>query len=291
MVRPPFPTTLAGPTGYGLLAILLWGLLALLTASTGNVPPFLLTALTFAIGGGLGLVILALRGRLGLLKQPLAAWALGVGGLFGYHAVYFAALKAAPPAETSLIAYLWPLLIVLFSALLPGETLRLRHVLGALLGFSGVLVLAISKGGIGATGAFPIIGYGLALACAFIWAGYSVLSRRMVDVPTEAVVGFCLATAALAALTHLAFEPAGLPQTPTLWAAIVALGLGPVGAAFFLWDIGMKRGDIRFLGAASYAAPVISTLALIAAGRAEAGWPLALACLLIVGGALIARKA
>lgn len=278
------------PTLAGLGAILLWGLLALLTASTAGVPPFLLTAITFAIGGGLGLAVLAIRGRLGLLRQPAGAWALGIGGLFGYHAVYFAALKSAPPAEASLIAYLWPLLIVLFSGLLPGERLSLRHIGGAVAGFAGVVMLALSKGGLGGGAGIPWLGYGLALACAFIWAGYSVLSRRFADVPTEAVVGNCLVTALLAAGAHLALEPAGLPQGAATWAAIVALGLGPVGAAFFLWDIGMKKGDIRFLGTASYAAPVISTLALVAAGKAQAGWPLALACLLIVGGAVIARS-
>ena len=283
-------TTLSLPTLAGLGAILLWGLLALLTASTAGVPPFLLTALTFAIGGGLGLVVLSARGRLALLKQPPAAWALGVGGLFLYHAVYFAALKSAPPAEASLIAYLWPLLIVLFSGLLPGERLTARHVLGAISGFAGVVLLALAKGGIGTTADLPWLGYGLALACAFIWAGYSVLSRRFADVPTEAVVGNCLVTALLAGLAHLALEPAGLPQGMGTWFAILALGLGPVGAAFFLWDIGMKRGDIRFLGTASYAAPVISTLALVAAGQAQPGWPLAAACLLIVGGAVIARS-
>lgn len=285
----PAAMSLSLPTLAGLGAILLWGLLALLTASTAGVPPFLLTALTFAIGGGLGLLVLVLRGELGRLRQPAGAWALGVGGLFGYHAVYFAALKSAPPAEASLIAYLWPLLIVLFSGLLPGEKLGLRPVFGAAAGFAGVVLLALAKGGIGAGASIPWFGYGLALACAFLWAGYSVLSRRFADVPTEAVVGNCLVTALLATLAHLALEPAGLPQGAGTWLAILALGLGPVGAAFFLWDIGMKKGDIRFLGTASYAAPVISTLALVAAGRAEAGWPLALACLLIVGGAVIAR--
>lgn len=282
--------TVAGPTLYGLLAILLWGLLALLTAATKGVPPFLLTALTFTVGGGLGLALLAARGRLHLLVQPPAAWALGVGGLFGYHAVYFAALKTAPPAEASLIAYLWPLLIVLFSALLPGERLTVRQVIGALAGFAGVIVLALSKGGIGQGNTIPWLGYGLALACAFIWSGYSVLSRRAAHVPTEAVVGFCLATAVLALGCHLIWEPRGLPSSPATWAAIAALGLGPVGAAFFLWDIGMKRGDIRFLGTASYAAPVISTLALVATGEAQAGLALGLACAMIVGGALIARS-
>jgi drug/metabolite transporter (DMT)-like permease len=47
---------------------------------------------------------------------------------------------------------------------------------------------------------------------------------------------------------------------------VLALGIGPVGAAFFTWDIGMKRGDIQLLGVASYAAPLLSTLALVAAG-------------------------
>jgi drug/metabolite transporter (DMT)-like permease len=281
----PSPATLAG-----LGAILLWGLLALLTDLTSGVPPFLLTATTFAIAGGAGLAYLAATGRMALLRQPVAAWALGVGGLFGYHAVYFAALKAAPAAEASLIAYLWPLLIVLFSGLLPGEKLGARHILGALAGFAGVLVLALSKGGIGAGSTIPVAGYLLALACAFIWSIYSVLSRRMAAVPTEAVVGFCLVTALLAAIAHLALEPAGLPPGWPVWLAIAALGIGPVGAAFFLWDIGMKRGEIRFLGVASYAAPVISTLALIAAGRAEASLALILACALIVGGAIVARK-
>lgn len=271
------------------MAILLWGLLALLTTQTEGVPPFLLTALTFAIAGVIGLVLLALSGRLHRLVQPWPAWLLGVGGLFGYHAVYFAALKSAPPAEASLIAYLWPLLIVLFSGLLPGEKLHRRHILGALAGFCGVVLLALSKGNLG-SGGLPWLGYGLALACAFIWSIYSVLSRRLAAIPTEAVVGFCLATALLAASVHLWLEPPSWPQGAERWAAIIALGLGPVGAAFFFWDIGMKRGDIRFLGVASYAAPVISTLALIATGRAEAGFALLIACALIVGGALIARN-
>ncbi|MCA0400669.1 MAG: EamA family transporter [Proteobacteria bacterium] len=280
---PLSPATLSG-----LGAIVIWGHLALLTTATEGVPPFLLTALTFGIGGGLGFILLALRGQLHLLRQKPAAWALGVGGLFGYHAVYFAALKSAPPAEASLLNYLWPLLIVLFSGLLPGERLGGRHMLGALLGLTGVATLAFAKGGIAGSTAH-LTGYALALLSAFIWAGYSVLSRRMAEVPTEAVVGFCLATAFLAALAHIGLEPSGLPRGGAAWGAIILLGLGPVGVAFFLWDIGMKRGDIRFLGTASYAAPVISTLALVIAGRAEAGWPLAVACAMIVGGALIAR--
>jgi drug/metabolite transporter (DMT)-like permease len=272
--------------GFG--AVALWALLALFTAATGPVPPFQLLAMTFAIGGGLGILTWIQRpGAASALRQPPRIWLLGVAGLFGYHALYFAALKLAPPAESGLINYLWPLLIVLFSALLPGERLRLAHVIGALLGLAGVVVLVIGRGTLEARPEY-LPGYLCAFACAFVWAGYSVLSRRAGGVPTDAVAGFCLVTALLGLICHLAFETTVWPQTGMQWLAVLGSGLGPVGAAFYLWDVGMKRGDIRMLGVGSYAIPIASTLILVAAGYAEPTVSLAVACALIAAGALVA---
>lgn len=273
-------------SGFG--AILLWSALALLTAATGAVPPFQLTAMTFAIGGLAGLATLVWRGEAGALRQRPSAWAVGVGGLFAYHALYFAALRSAPPAEAGLVNHLWPLLLVLFSALLPGERLRLRHVLGAAIGFGGLVVLFAAKGG-----GFSSLsaGHVLALGAGLVWAAYSLLSRRFADVPSGAVAGFCLATAFLAGLLHLATERTVWPTDAAQWVALGALGLGPVGGAFFLWDHGVKRGDIRLIGVLSYAAPVLSTLWLVALGYAEPGWPLAAACGMIVAGAWVASRA
>jgi drug/metabolite transporter (DMT)-like permease len=273
--------------GFG--AIVLWSGLALLTALSGKTPPFELAALTFFIGGLSGLIYAAARGRLAALVQPWRVWAVGIGGLFGYHALYFAALRRAPPADASLIAYLWPLLIVLFSAALPGERLKARHVVGAGLGFAGAATLFLSKGAsFAAAGETAHAGYGLALCCAFVWSGYSVLSRRLKGAPTEAVAGFCLATAALAALCHAAFERTVVPADAGQWLAILGLGLGPIGLAFYVWDYGVKRGDIKMLGVAAYAAPVLSTFILVAAGVAPATSSLAVACALIVAGAAVA---
>ncbi len=274
----------------GLAAIGLWSVLALFTAGTGPIPPFQLSAITFALASLVGFAFIAWSGQgLATLRQPPKAWALGLYGLFGYHALYFAALKLAPPAEAGLVAYLWPLLIVLMTALLPGEKLSARHVAAAGLGLLGVIVLGFGKGGIGFDAA-NWKGYAAALGCAFIWSSYSVLSRTQGEVPTEAVTGFCLATALLSALCHLLFEQPVWGQSLTQWLCIIGLGLGPVGAAFFLWDRGMKQGDIRLLGTASYAAPVISTILLVIFGFAAPHWTLALACLLIVGGAVLAVK-
>ena len=275
-------------TSIGLIAILLWSMLALFTAATGRIPPFQLNAMTFLVGGLVGVVSWIVRPQgLKALRQKPVVWALGIGGLFGYHALYFAALRLAPPAESGLINYLWPLLIVLFSSLLPGEHLRRAHIAGALLGFAGVIVLIGGRGAFDARAEY-MPGYLCAFVAAFVWAGYSVLSRRFGQVPTDAVAGFCLATALLSLVCHLAFETTIWPETTTQWLAVLGLGLGPVGAAFYVWDIGMKRGDIRFLGVASYATPVLSTLLLVVAGYAEPTLTLALACGLIVAGALVA---
>ena len=244
-----------------------------------------MTAITFAMGGLCGLVVLALRGELAQLRQGWQAWAVGAGGLFLYHVFYFAALRSAPPAEASLINHLWPLLIVVFSAFLPGEHLALRHIIGALVSFGGLLALFSGKDiSVSALQS----GHGLALAAAFTWAAYSLLSRRLTHVPSGSVAGFCLATAAMAALMHFASEETVWPQSTVEWSALIALGLGPVGAAFFLWDHGVKHGDIRLIGTLAYAAPVLATIWLVLAGFAEPSLALGLACVMIVGGAFIA---
>ncbi|MBX6321679.1 MAG: DMT family transporter [Rhodospirillaceae bacterium] len=279
----------------GGVAVLLWATLALLTTAAGPVPPFQLVALTFAVAFLLALAkwMLAARPRgaaavLAPLRQPARAWFVGVGGLFGYHAFYFTALSHAPAVEASLIAYLWPLLIVLLSALLPGERLRWWHVAGGLMGLAGAALLVTQGRALAFDPAYAL-GYAAALACAFTWSVYSLLSRRLGAVPTDAVGGFCGATALLGLAGHLLFETTRWPEG-TAWLAVLALGAGPVGAAFFAWDHGVKRGDIQALGVFAYAAPLLSTLLLVAFGRAPATPAVAAACLLFVGGALLASR-
>jgi drug/metabolite transporter (DMT)-like permease len=274
-------------TGIGMFAILLWSSLALLTTGARAVPPFLLTAITFAVAFLIALGLWAARGQnpLHRLRLPLQVWLVGIGGLFGYHFLYFLALRLAPPVEANLINYLWPLLIVLFSAFLPGERLRWFHLVGAGLGLVGT-VLIVTGGEIRLRAEYTA-GYAAALGCAATWAAYSVRSRVYADVPSDAIGGFCGATAVLAFLCHQALEPAGWPPDLPTWATVVALGLGPVGAAFFLWDHGVKRGDIKALGALAYLTPLLSTGLLVAFGRAEASPTLAAATALIVGGGIL----
>lgn len=274
----------------GFTAILMWALLALMTAASGEVPPFQLAAMTFLVGGLIGAVTWPFRrGAANALRQPWRVWLLGVGGLFGYHFVYFSAIRAAPAVEVSLIAYLWPLFLVVFSAFLPGERLKLHHVIGVILGLMGAVLIITRGKGFSLSEGFTT-GHALAFACSLIWSGYSVLSRRFGQVSTDVVAGFCLMTSLLSAICHALFETTVWPAGATQWAAVLGLGLFPVGAAFYTWDYGVKHGDIMVLGAASYASPLLSTLVLVIAGFAAFTWPVAAACLLITLGAVIAAK-
>ena len=274
----------------GFLAILTWSFLALLSTAAGPVPPFQLAAMTFFLGGMAGVASWPFRpGAVKALRQPWQVWALGVSGLCIYHCAYFFAIQAAPPVEVSLIAYLWPLLIVVFASLLPGERLKAHHVLGVVLGLSGAVAIITRGGSVGLAGGL-MPGHPIAFFCAFVWSGYSVLSRRFGSAPVDMVAGYCLVTAAVAFLLHLGLEETVWPAAPSQWAAIAVLGTVPLGAGFYAWDWGCKHGDIMVLGALSYAAPLLSVVALLAFGYGAFHWSVALACGLIVAGALIAAR-
>jgi len=274
----------------GGIAILLWSTLAIFTTMTEGIPPFQLLALTFLVAFCVSTLLLLYRGETIIRrgKPQLTVWIVSVGGLFGYHFFYFVALRTAPAVEANLINYLWPLLIVLFSSLLPGERLRWFHTAGALLGFSGAFLLVAMKGDISFQSE-ALGGYLAAVASAVIWATYSVSNRRFEHIPTSAVSGFCGMTSLLAFVCHFLSESWATPDLIQI-IFIIAMGLGPLGLAFFVWDYGTKHGDLQLIGVLSYSAPLLSTLLLILFGKAEANMIIMLSCILIIGGALLASK-
>jgi drug/metabolite transporter (DMT)-like permease len=278
----------ARATGFGVLAILLWAALALLTVRAGALPPFQLLALSFGVAFLGGVCVLLPRGRAALaeMRQPLRPWLLSFGGIFCYHALYFFALSHAPAAQASLIAYLWPLFIVLFSALAPGGGLHARHLAGAVLGLSGTALIALERNG-AADAAWPVAGIAAAFGCALIWAGYSVLNRRYANAPSSMMVGVCGLVAVAGAVCHGLLETTA-PVSGAQWAAIVLLGLGPTGLAFLAWDHATKHGHLALLGPLSYLAPLLSTVLLVATGETPARLTLLLAALLIIGGSVVA---
>jgi drug/metabolite transporter (DMT)-like permease len=223
-----------------------------------------------------------------LFKVPISAWIIGVMGLFGYHFFYFFALQNAPAVEANLLNYLWPLLIVLLSALLPNERLRWFHLLGAFFGLIGAFLLVSKNGSIELDMQYST-GYIFAVLAAFTWSSYSVISKKFADIPTYSVTGFCIVTTILSLGCHLAFEQTVIPDMTQLITAIM-IGLGPVGGAFYVWDYGMKNGDIKVLGSLAYLIPLLSTFLLIIFSTAQMTTTIAIACVLIVCGSIVSSK-
>jgi len=276
-------------TAVGVVAIVLWAALAILTVQAQGIPPFELLCLSFGVAFVAGVAALSVSGRAALaeLRQPLAPWLTAFCGIFIYHVLYFFALSTAPAAQASLIAYLWPLLIVLLSAAAPGgERLRARHLGGALLGLAGT-ALILSERNPTEAGEGSAAGYAAAFGCALVWSGYSVANRRFAATPSAMLVGVCGAVAIAGGAGHLAFETTVWPAS-SQWLAVLVLGIGPTGFAFLAWDYATKRGHLPLLGALSYLAPLVSTLLLVVTGRTTATGPLLLAALLVIGGALLA---
>jgi len=265
-----------------LAAIALWGTLAVLGLKLRHVPPFLLVGTALLLGALVGARGIRLRG---LRPRVLL---LGVYGLFTYHLCLFLALRLAPPVEANLVNYLWPLLIVVLSPLLLANThLRPRHVAGALMGFGGAALLVTGgKLGFSREGA---LGYLFALAAAVIWSTYSLLTKRIGDFPTSAVATFCLASGLLSLACHAIFEERYLPAVADL-PYLLVIGLGPMGAAFYLWDRAMKGGDPRVIGTLAYLTPLLSTFLIAAVGEGRVTWLSLAAMALIVGGALVGTR-
>ena len=282
---------------YALAAVALWASLATLGVSLRHVPPFLLTGIALAVGSVLTWPS-ALRDRRQWTIAP-GTLGLGVFTLFGYHFLLFIGLRLAPAVEVNLINYLWPLLIVVLASLyLPGLKLRGVHVVAVALGFAGAATAIL--GGREATTSTPggsgwesLPGYLLALGSAFIWANYSLQTKRAEltgrSFPTASVGLFGLVSGGLSLACHWALEPA-VALSVHDWLLLLLLGLGPLGAAFLLWDKALKLGDVRHVGLLSYLTPLASTTLLMQATGRTLSWHIALAAGLIIGAALLGMR-
>jgi drug/metabolite transporter (DMT)-like permease len=271
---------------YALGAIALWASLASLGGSVTHIPPFLLTGIALIIGS-VPAWPFVLRDP-SQWRIPARTLALGVYGLFAYHFLLFIALRHAPPVEANLVNYLWPLFIVVLApVVLPGVALRLPHVLAALLGFAGAAIAIAGGRELSGTLAW---GYLPALAAAFIWATYSLLTKRVAAFPTTAIGLFGLVSGALSLLCHVALEPAVSLQARD-WALLAVLGLGPLGASFFLWDKALKLGDARHIGILSYITPLASTALLLVVSGRPFSWSIAVATVMIISAAVMGMRA
>ena len=281
---------------YALAAIALWASLSALGVSLQHVPPFLLTGIALMIGSVLAWPFVIKDRRQWQVTPRMLG--LGVFTLFGFHFLLFIALRVAPAVEVNLVNYLWPLFIVVLAPLyLPGVALRKVHIAAAITGFVGAAIAILGArdnvAGNAASSASPVLGYLLALGSALIWANYSLQTKRAelkgTGFPTAAIGLFGLVSGLLSLACHAALEPSASLSAKD-WLLLGVMGLGPLGAAFFLWDKALKLGDARQIGILSYLTPLASTVLLMMVTQRALSWNIALAATLIIGAALVGTR-
>jgi drug/metabolite transporter (DMT)-like permease len=265
-------------------AVILWGSLATLGAALSNIPPFLLTGIGLIIGGLVSLPLA--KFDIKKLRVSWPALLVGVYGLFGYHAALFAGLQNAPSVQANLVNYLWPLLIVVLTPLfIRGTNLTLRHITAAVAGFAGAGLAILS--GTELVGGFAI-GYVFAFIAAVVWSTYSLMTKR-ISFRTEAVGSFALVSGTLALLVHMVFEPA-ITIAASDWVLLIAIGVGPMGASFYLWDYALKTGSPQRVGLIAFLTPLISTTLLLIVTGTPLSPLLAISAALIFTAAFVGSR-
>ena len=270
----------------GYLSLIMWSFGAVFTALIKNLPVFQTLFLVFSISFLLIALKLTLTHTWYRIKQPWFLWLIGIIGMFGNEYLFIAAFKHAPAVQVDLINYLWPIMVIVFSGLLPNETFKIKYVFAAFIGFYGVFILITNGEGIHGFHVEYWQGYCLAFLEAFVWTAYTLFARHYRTVPTEMVGMYYGVSALIACFFHFFTEPSVMPSLGQI-GILCLMGLTTQGAAYLLWDIGVKQGHFKLLSLLSYGNPVLSVFFLVLFGLATANHAVILACLLVSSGAVI----
>jgi len=286
-------------TGIGFIAIFLWSSLALFTSQVGSVPPMLAIAITFSMASVFLIIVYFVRGELvqSWKDTPIKSMLLSGSSYFFYHFFYFYALQHSPTLLAGLLAYSWPLLIIMCLSSRKLSTFHWTHLIGGIIALAGTGLMIHSSTQMSTildttasnnTNTPPtILGYLSAFIASLIWGSYSLTNRRRLNVPASCVLWNCIVAAILATGFHFALEPHVYNFSQDTWIAILGLGFGPIGVAFLCWDIGTKRGDLSLLSVLSYTAPALSILWTALFGKQAIGNEQIVAVIVVVIGVLI----
>ncbi|MBE1423893.1 drug/metabolite transporter (DMT)-like permease [Desulfomicrobium macestii] len=183
--------------------------------------------------------------------------ALGVAGIFGYHALYYLALDHAPLVEGAILTTTWSFWIVVMSSILANKRLSLPVLGVALVGLVGAgLVVSGGKGLHFETRYLP--GYLMALGCGLVWSSFSVALSRL-RLTRDYMPAFTVLAALFSTLVYAASAPQALPPAGALFSALY-LGLVPLGLSFTLWNRAVTTGNMTLIGYLSYLTPPLAVL-------------------------------
>jgi len=276
---------------YAVSAVLIWSTLAAMAKSLLTViPTFEALFLSSLIASVFLLVQQGVRRGLRVFRAYdwrgyLAMAALGFIGLFVYSGLYFYGLTQLTSQEACILNYLWPMMIVLFAALLLGERITLRTAAALLLSFSGVLVLTL--GGEGRADGNAVLG---ALACvlaALCYGLFCVLNRKR-NVDATVLMTVAWGVTALCALSVMLMAETWVALSWTQWAGMLWFGIFINAVGYLWWTMALQQAqNAAMVANLAYFVPLLSLVVSAVTLGEEMSCAALLALVLIMGGILL----
>lgn len=174
----------------------------------------------------------------------------------------FTSSGGAQTMEVGMVNYLWPSLTILFAVLFNGVRTRWWLYPGLLVAFGGIIVILSGDKGFSLT-EFVVrfaenpVSYLLALVAAVTWAGYSSMTRAWGNGINPSTIIFAVDTLVFLVLWLLDIGSQPVASSAHGLMSVIFGGIA-VGMAYVVWTLGMSKGNITVLAAASYFTPVLS---------------------------------
>jgi len=180
-------------------------------------------------------------------------------GFLGCHLYYFllyGALALTTAAEGFILAYTWPIMIMILAVIILREPLTVRKIAGIFISFFGIVVI-VTQGSIVTVQLTSLRGDLLALAGALSFALFSVLGKRYKFDQTISVFVF-FATALLLVLIT-APATSGIPwPSAKIWPWLLYNGLLVNGVSYIWWFKALEHGKTHIISNALYLTPFVS---------------------------------
>jgi drug/metabolite transporter (DMT)-like permease len=271
------------PTLAGLLALAVWSTFGVMFLFVKTLPVFEVLGVVFFMAYACFTILQLMRKEniCSYWHQPFSYYAFWLAGAGLYTVLIYIAFKMAPIFEANILNYLWPILLVLFAALIYKDPLPLNRIIGMMLGFAGAVIILVPPHGEALFLNFSA-GHFIAILAAIVWALYSVLTRNR-NYPQGFQAPMFLILSLICFVVHLGFENTVMPDLKE-WVFLFLLG--GLRISYALWDYGMKKGNVTLLASMSYFLPLISSVFLISFGERPAHPLIGLGAALIIAGCL-----
>ncbi len=275
-----------------LTAVFLWSTVATAFKLTLQGLSFVKLLFWASVTSTIALLVIALKEKQNLAELTFSKKyipkniLLGFINPFLYYMVLFKAYSLLPAQEAQPLNYTWPIVISIFGVLFLNQKLSIKIMLGLLVSFSGVVVLA-TQGDLFGLKFHSLYGSFLAVGSSFIWATFWTLKMKDKR-PVSAKLFSSFFFGSLFALLYiLLFDKFDFPEVKYLLGAIY-IGLFEMGITFFLWlkaiTLTEKKSEISTL---AYLSPFISFIFIATILGEKILFSSFIGLILIVSGILI----